>query len=75
MVNTSKAILTYILTLYFEGELKMTAEEKAIIKAALQNYTIMIQDNLTQNEHTSEEVQEAFRAWNLTEALIQKFSK
>lgn len=53
----------------------MTAEEKKIIKAALKNYTIAIQDDLTQNEHTSEEIQESFRAWNLTERLIEKFSK
>lgn len=53
----------------------MTAEEKGIIKAALVNYTITIQEDLTQNEHTMEEVQEAFRVWNQTEALIKKFSK
>lgn len=53
----------------------MTSEEKGIIRAALVNYTIAIQDDLTQNEHTSEEVQEAFRVWNQTEELIKKFSK
>lgn len=73
--SSSTAILTYILTLYFEGEPRMTAEEKKIIREALINYTIAIQDDLTQNEHTSEEIQDAFRAWNLTERLIEKFSK
>ena len=53
----------------------MTAEEKGIIKAALINYEIAIKDDLTQNDHTQEEVENAFEAWNLTTKLISKFSK
>lgn len=75
MEDTSKGILKYILTLYFKGELKMTAEEKEIIKAALINFTYAIQDELTQKEHTTEEIQEAFKTWNKTEELIKRFSK
>lgn len=75
MGNTSKGILEYILTLYFKGELAMTAEEKEIIRAALKNFTYAIQDELTQKEHTIEEIQEAFKTWNKTEELIEKFNK
>lgn len=53
----------------------MTAEEKEIIKAALINFTYAIQDELTQKEHTTEEIQEAFKTWNKTEELIKRFSK
>lgn len=53
----------------------MTAEEKGIIRAALIHYEIAIKDDLTQNDHTQEEVQNAFDAWNLTTKLIAKFSK
>ena len=53
----------------------MTDYEKGIILAALKNYTIAIQDDLAQQDHTSDEVAKAFDAWNTTEKLIKKFSK
>ena len=53
----------------------MTEVEKGVILAALKNYEIAIKDELTQEEHTQEEVQRAFDAWNLTTKLISKYSK
>ena len=53
----------------------MTDKEKGIVRTALLNYIIAIQDDLTQTEHTQEEVSEAFNTWNMAEKLVKKFSK
>ena len=57
------------------GEKKMTDYEKGIIYAALVNYEIAIKDELTQQDHTQEEVEKAFEAWNMTTKLIKKYGK
>ena len=53
----------------------MTLNEKTIILEALINYEIAIKDSLTQDEHTQDEIQRAFDAWNLTTKLIKKYNK
>ena len=53
----------------------MTDAEKGIIRAALINYEIAIKDELTQQEHTQEDIQHAFDDWNLVTKLIKKYSK
>ena len=53
----------------------MTDYEKSIIYTALIRYEMAIKDELTQKEHTQEEVINAFDAWNVTTKLIKKFSK
>lgn len=53
----------------------MTKEEKGIVRVALLHYEIAIKDSLTKEEHTEEEVQAAFDAWNITTKLIKRFSE
>lgn len=53
----------------------MAPNEKGVILAALMNYEIAIKDSLTQEEHTTEEIQNAFDTWNMVTKLIKKYSK
>lgn len=65
-----------ILTDYFKkGNEKMTEEEKGVILAALSNYEIAIQNELTRAEHTQEEIKQAFDTWNTVTRLIAKYKK
>ena len=69
------SIFESIIIDYFERREKMTDAEKGIIRAALINYEIAIKDELTQQEHTQEDIQHAFDDWNLVTKLIKKYSK
>lgn len=53
----------------------MTQEEKKVILAALKRYEVAIKDSLVEEEHTTEEVQQAFDYWNVTSKLIEKYMK